>query len=57
MAAKIKQIQEWLERFPPNWTVWVDEGGLTLVARGAKAKKGTEYTYDIGGEPETNQNE
>lgn len=55
MAATIKDMREWFEQFPPDWTVWVDEGGLTLVAQGPYA--GTEYTYEIGGEPENTANE
>lgn len=51
MAATIKQLREWLETFPPNWLVAIDEGGLTLVVQGKN--KNTEYSYELGGERES----
>lgn len=55
MAATIKQIREWLDQFPPNWLVAVDEGGLTLVVQGKN--KNTEYSYELGGEREKQDDE
>jgi hypothetical protein len=50
MAATVETLRDWLNTFPPTWTVYVDEGGLTLVARANK--KSVKYEYELGGEPE-----
>lgn len=49
MAATIKQLKDFIESYPPNWHVWVGDGGQTLVV--ASPNKAVVNTCEIGGEP------
>jgi hypothetical protein len=53
MAARVDRVQEWLNQFPPNWEIGIDDGGLELVVT-APARQIT-ATYELGGMPEENQ--
>jgi hypothetical protein len=49
MADNVREIHRWLDQFPPDWDLWIDEGGLTLVA--ASPNRQVTKTYELGGEP------
>lgn len=45
MAADVSDLIEWLGTLPPGSYVFVDEGGLTLMAN-------TDDWYEVGGAPD-----
>ncbi len=55
MAASKEQLQAWLSELPDQSTIWIDEGGLTLIAEGngiADSENPQEKSYyEIGGQP------
>jgi len=46
MAASKEKLLNWLNDLPNGCTIWIDEGGLALVAEG----KGVATHYELGGE-------
>lgn len=48
MAATVREILKFIESYPPDWQVWIDEGGLTLVV--ASPNKKIASDYEVGGE-------
>lgn len=46
-----KDLIDWLQSLPPESSVGVDEGGLTLVVLDENDKVGEAY-YEVGGVPE-----
>jgi hypothetical protein len=53
MALRASNVRDWIEAIPPDWTVYIDEGGLTLCARGPAGD--FEPYLEIGGDPEPDE--
>lgn len=48
MAATVREVMKFIESYPPNWPVWIDDGGLRLVV--ASPNKAIVSDYEVGGE-------
>ena len=55
MAVRASELRDWIKTIPPDWSVAIDDGGLTLVATGPTKK--LEVTLEVGGEPEPEEEE
>lgn len=55
MAATVKQLENWLSDYPGNWTVFIDEDGLTICV--ASPNDSITSDFELGGAPPDLQDE
>ena len=50
MALLARDVLAWIQGIPPDWTIYIDEDGLTLSAVGPCGQ--LRPYIEVGGEPE-----